>query len=268
MIMPKLGKREIVVRNEIDYTQNLSFEVEINVSKGGEFYFTLTEEQKERLTKMGVDLSKSANRRTNKLGTFYDTSLDKLIGSFRELVADAVAADIIEDKCVIIYKISTACSYTISEGVPVPNGCYLKKEEKDKNGYCKWYSGEDDGRESFGFHIYARIYKKQVLKFRSGQEKTFYWVLKDNEEKERLGEYGKMLNSFILNAANIKDPSVNSFLRYSMNGRFVIDYNEPNAKFFYDLLISVCKLNEQIKDFVKEPEKMQALINSSNKLLT
>ena len=51
MTMPKLGKREIVVRNEIDYTQNVSFEVEIYVSKGGEFYFTLTDEQKERLKK-------------------------------------------------------------------------------------------------------------------------------------------------------------------------------------------------------------------------
>ena len=42
---------------------------------------------------------------------------------------------------------------------------------------------------------------------------------------------------------------------------------DKNAKFFYDVLIAVCRMNEQIKGFIKEPEKLQQLINSQVKLL-
>jgi hypothetical protein len=264
--MAKLGKRNIEVQSNIDYTQRISFDVDINVSKDGEFYFTLNDEQKETLYKLGVDISSTFNHRTHKIGTFYSNSLDLLISNFKALVSDAVSAETLEDKYVIIYKISTACSYTTSEGIPVPNGTYAKKEEKDKDGYCKWYKGESDGENGFGFNIYAAVYKKQVLKFRNGKVKTFYWALNYKQSETELGEFGKRLNHFKLETADIRDPySPNS--HSSMYGRSEIDYNEANAKFFHDLLVSVCKLNEQIKHFVNEPDKMQMVINSSMKLL-
>lgn len=37
--------------------------------------------------------------------------------------------------------------------------------------------------------------------------------------------------------------------------------------FFYEVLIAVCRMNEQIKGFIKEPEKLHMLINSQVKLL-
>ena len=262
--MAKLGKRTIEVHNDIDYMQRISFDVEIYVSKEGEFYFTLSKEQKERLLKLGVDLSSTINKRTCAVGTFRSNSLDTLISNFKNLVSEAVSAETLEDKFVVLYKISTNCSYTMSEGIPVPDGTYLKKEEKDGE-YCKWCQGEGDGENGFGFYVYAAVYNKQVLKFNNGDVKTFYWCL-NRDESKKLGEYGERLNHFRLKTGDIRDPyGERSFTK--MGGRNEIDYNETNAKFFYDMLVAVCKLNEQIKHFANEPEKMQAIINTSTKLL-
>ena len=47
--MAKLGKRKISVSSSIDHTQRLGFEVEVNVSKDGQFYFSLDADQMKTL---------------------------------------------------------------------------------------------------------------------------------------------------------------------------------------------------------------------------
>lgn len=263
--MAKLGKREIIVENKIDPTIKFRFEVEINVSKNGEFYFTLDEEQKECLLNSGVNLNNTVNHKTKKIGTFYSDTLEKLISDFEELLQDAVSAEVIEDKFVILYYISTGCTYCLANGEPVPNGYYVPIEERIDGQYVNWIEGTDKGENGFGFKAYAKIYKKQVLRFKSGIEKTFFYVVR-YEQKEELGEYGKKLSDIILPAQDIRD-AYREPLNWSMGQKKEIAYTEENAKFFYDVLIAVCRMNERIKGFIKEPEKLQQLINSQVKLL-
>lgn len=131
--------------------------------------------------------------------------------------------------------------------------------------YVNWIEGTDKGENGFGFKAYDKIYKKQVLRFKSGIEKTFFYVVR-YEQKKELGEYGKKLSDIILPAQDIRD-AYREPLSWPMGQKKEIAYTEENAKFFYDVLIAVCRMNERIKGFIKEPEKLQQLINSQVKLL-
>ena len=264
--MAKLGKHRISVENSIDYKERIGVDVEINVSKDGEFYFSLDDDQKQMLLDHGVNLSSTYNKRTHKTGTFYANSLAELKKNFKAILEEAVSGEILEDKHVILYQITTRCSYCVSEGVPVPNGTYIKDDEKIDGCYAQWQEGTErcEGA-NFGFSIFAQVYHKQVFKFKSGAIKTFYWFM-NHEQSEKLGEYGKRLNDFSLKAFDIRDAYSNNS-NYQMNGKLEIDYTEDNTKFFYNLLISICKLNEQIKDFIKEPKLLQQIINQQVKLL-
>lgn len=264
--MAKLGKHTISVENSIDYREKIGIEVEINVSKDGEFYFSLSDDQVNMLLDKGVDLSKTFNKRTKKIGTFYAKSLAELKKNFQTILEEAISGEIIEDKNVILYNVTTHCSYCLSEGLPVPNGYYLKKEELRDGNYADWHEGtvKNEGG-SFGFSAYAQVYHKQIIKFKSGKDKTFYWAM-NHEQLEQLGEYGKRLNHFSLKAFDIRDAYGNGN-SWNMNGKLEIDYTEENAKFFHDILVGICKLNEQIKNFVKKPELLQQIINSQIKFL-
>ena len=264
--MAKLGKHKISAENPADRTEGLGVEVEINVSKDGEFYFTLNEEQVELLQKHGVDLKDALNRRTHKVGTFYAKSLDELKDNFKKLLEEAVSGQILEDRNVILYEIRTFCAYCMSEGVPVPNGYYVKDDEKE-DGYAKWYKGTDESDGSWGLTVYAQIYRKQVIKFKSGNVKTFFWAISYNDSK-KLGEYGTRLNHLSLKATSIRDAHNDSrWGSFNMGIKKEMDYTEENAKFFYDLLLNICKLNERIKDLAQEPEKLQQVISSQTRLL-
>ena len=258
--MAKLGKRELVVENKIDSTIKFRFEVEINVSKKGEFYFTLNDKQKETLLNSGVNLNNTINHKTKQIGT-----LDKLLYEFKEILKEAVSAEVIEDKFVILYSIETGCIYCLASGEPVPNGYYVPIEERKDGPDYNWVEGTTKGSNGFGFSAYAKIYKKQVLRFKSGQEKTFFYVIRHNQ-KEELGDYGKKLSDLILPAQDIRD-AYSKTNNWAMGKKKEIAYTEENAKFFYEVLIAVCRMNEQIKGFIKEPEKLQMLINSRVKLL-
>lgn len=263
--MAKLGKKEIFVSNEFDPTVKFRFEIDINVSKNGEFYFTLNEEQKEQLLNNGVNLSCTYNRKTHKTGTFYSDTLDKLLSDFEELLKEAVSGEVVEEKNVILYYINTGCWYCLSKGGPVPNGYYVPVEERIDNKFVNWVEGTNNGENGFGFKVYAKMYKKKVIRFKSGQEKTFFYVLSYREDSE-LGEYGKKLSAFNIPARDIKD-AYGEYSHSPMGQKKEIVYTEENAKFFYNLLITICKMNEQIKGFIKDPEKLQHLINSQVKLL-
>lgn len=263
--MAKLGKREIIVHSDVDYTQKIRFEVELNVSKDGHFYFTLDEEQKKTLTDLGVDLRKYMNLKTKKSGTFYNTKLESLISDFENLLKEAISGEILVNKYVILYEIRTDCTYCTAHGIPVPNGYYVPKEELKDGQYANWVEGIGKGENGFGFRVYARVFNKQVIRFRSGVEKTFFYVIRYDKINE-LGEFAKKLNSFILPAFDIK-PTGDAPIGWSMGNKKEIAYTEDNAKFFCDLMIAVCKLNEQIKGFVKEPELLQQIIDSQMKFL-
>ena len=264
--MAKLGKRRISVSSDIDHTQRLGFDVEINVSKDGKFYFSLDSDQQKTLLDYGVDLSRNINRHTHKIGTFYADTLEKLEKDFRCLLEEAISGEVIEDKFVILYRIRTACNYCMGGGVPVPNGYYVPQEERLEGNFVNWIEGTDKGEGSFGFNVYAQVYHKQIIRFKSGQEKTFYWFV-NYAKIDKLGEYGKRLNAFTLAAFDIRDAGKNGWDNYGMDGKKEIAYTEENAKFFCDILTAICKMNEQIKGFIKEPDLLQKVIDSQTQLL-
>ena len=81
-----------------------------------------------------------------------------------------------------------------------------------------------------------------------------------------VGAAGRMLNDFSLQAFDIKDADRGP-IGWSMGDKKEMAYTEENAKFFYNLLIAICKINEQVKNFVNEPELLQEIIHKQVKLL-
>jgi hypothetical protein len=150
----------------------LEFDIEINVSKDGKFYFSLGSDQQKILLDYGVDLSRNINRHTHKIGTFYADTLEKLEKDFRCLLEEAISGEVIEDKFVILYRIRTACNYCMGGGVPVPNGYYVPQEERLEGNFVNWIEGTDKGEGSFGFNVYAQVYHKQIIRFKSGGRTT------------------------------------------------------------------------------------------------
>lgn len=261
--MAKLGKRNIKVHNPVDWNQSISVDIDVMVSKDGEFYFTVSQDDIDMLENYGVDFSNSYNKRTHKKGTFYGSELNKLVNDFKQMLEVAVSGETLVDEYVILYFINTGCTYYLANNQIFPNGTYTKEEGKWIDGDKKMSS---DSRSSFGFNVYAQIYRKQVIRFHNGKEKKFYFRVSFEQKQKNLGEYGRMLNDFSLQAFDIKDADRGP-IGWNMGDKKEMAYTEENAKFFYNLLIAICKINEQVKNFVNEPELLQEIIHKQVKLL-
>lgn len=230
--------------------QDLNFSYKIYVNKEGEFSTTLPTDIVALFSKAGIALDR--NRARNQGYLFADT-YEGLKKKVLELIHEYHSKETIEDKIVVQYIIQTTCSYCLDiDGNIVPNRSPLWTKTNDS----RWKGGTIDQHamepKPYGFQVYARGCQKEVNKYKSGTIKTEYHYLGINDIEE--GTYLHWLNSF----AAMTAPRGEKLKE--------IDYTEENAKFFVDLITSICQLNEKIKDFVT-PDKILSIINSKQKLL-
>lgn len=105
-------------------------------------------------------------------------------------------------------------------------------------------------KSAFGFQVYAKPYLKRLSKYGNGKERIEYEEL----ELER-GSYVDWLNSVTcISKANPHNPVKE------------VDCNECTAKLFVDMIKSICKINEQIKDFL-EPDQIKQIAKGERKFI-
>lgn len=232
-------------------SREIDFKYDINITKDGIFNTTLPADISELLNGAGIRLERN---RLKNLGYFTSSTIDELRSEVNSVISEYLSRELKDDKIVIQYIIQTTCAYCLDiTGEIVPNGHFeFTKTEKIewKSGTIKQSAGY---RYPFGIRIYAKPFRKKTYRFRSGKEKAEY------ERMHVKGISDKPSYLYWLDSVcGIEKPKGENIKE--------IDYNEDIAKFFVDLLKSICRLNEQIKDML-EPESIKQVVEQKIKFL-
>ena len=253
---------KITERDPKDFCNHLIFDLQVSISQDGMFKCYLPDNIVELFKKSGIEVHLNPGRRS-KEGFYMFNTLEGLISQIQADISEYFSRELIESKIVIRYKIATTCAYSInSEGKIVPN-CYevdWGKEDEDLN----WRHGTEsqDAAHSnpYGILVYAKPFNKKTYRYKSGIEKVELEGYYTNGHSFKEGRYLYYLASF----ASMSVPSD----RYEdgEQGLAELNYTEDVAKFFVDLLTSICNLNEKIKNLLS-PEELIKVIESGQKLL-
>ena len=235
--------------------ESLAFSYDVYADKEGFFTTTLPQEVVEKLRAANIDLN------TNRLGNyghFSNNTLDGLKQEVRNVVDEFFSRKLTCRKIVIRYVIQTTCAYCIdTDGTIVPNGNWTKREGYSwKNGTI---STDATNRHPFGIQVYAQPYVREDYAYKSGMKKTEYILMCYADESiEKIIEKGYFLRWL----ADIPCQDVPEGTRNPME----MDYTEEVAAFFVNLISSICKLNEKIKDKL-DPKSILQLISNKQHLL-
>lgn len=236
--------KEVVAVANNDRDTMMKVKIDVSVSKDGIFTTTLRSEDAEAIESYGVELKQN---RAGRSGFFRSDTMAGLIHEVHEVLKMCLNYKVVLQTPVIRYNFKTSCSYLLDGDEVVPNGYYLKNYNGD------WKSGTVDNRGftstgCFGVNVFARPCIKRVVEYNNGQQKIFY----DRTEFDK-GSYMRILNDF---------EGMNESLQgviYEMEG------TEKNAKFFVDMLKSICIFNERLKGLL-DNNLLEKAINSQKQL--
>lgn len=228
----------------------LQFSYTVYVNQEGDFTTTIPFEIASMFKEAGVDMG--FNRRCDP-GFFRSRSLEGLNKEVSKASADFLSRKMVSEKIILKYQISTNCHYCLNdEGEIVPNGTYVKK------GQYKWKDGTRNstamGNLSYGFNVYVKPYMRRDYEYKSGATKTEYDIVREDEIEEDL-KCLKWLNGIV----HIAEMDYGDTTKE-------IEYTEEIALFFVNLIKSICKINEQIKD-VLDPESIKKIAEKGLPLL-
>lgn len=237
--------KEVTATSYDDRDTRIKVKINVTVNSDGLFTTTLSKEDAELIESYGVELKPN---RTGRAGFFKSDTMADLISQVHDVLKLCVEYKVVSLTPVIRYNFKTACSYIMNGDEPVPNGYYVenysvhdwKQGTIDNNGFTS--------TGCYGVNIYAKPYMKRVVEYGNGEQKIFY----DHKEFEKdtymgvLGSFGGM------------NESLQNHL-YEMEG------TEKNAKFFVDMIKSICIFNERLKGLL-ENDMLEKLINSQAKL--
>jgi len=246
------------------------FKFDVNVSKDGIFSTTLPKDVVKILKDANVSVHK--NQLGNE-GYITSSTHSGLIQAVKDVLAEYKSRELICEKIVLRYVIQTQCSYAKDkEGNICPNPSkewsgmeYGMHDFNNKNPENVWFEGnvtiDSTKNRPFGFLIYAKPFVKRDYQYKSGKQKTEYSsmgfggdVAANALEK---GYYLRWLNA----VPCIAPPDGFRGLKGEE-----MDYTENLAKFFVEMIISICKLNDRIKDFLT-PDKIKEIAENGQKLL-
>ncbi len=237
--------KEVVAIADNDRDMMMKVKIDVSVTKDGIFTTTLSKEDAETIESYGVELE---SNRAGRPGFFRSDTMAGLIHEVHEVLKQCLSYKVVSRTPVIRYNFKTVCNYIMDGDEVVPNGYYLK----DYNG-SEWKCGTFDNRGfsstgCFGVNVFARPYMKRVVEYTNGNQKIFYdrAEFEDGSYMKRLGDFSGM------------DKGAQNHL-YEMEG------TEKNAKFFVDILKSICIFNERLKGLL-ESNSLESLINSQKEL--
>lgn len=248
-----MAKLKAVKIGSGDRDNKLIFKIDININSEGQFTTTLPQDIAEIFS--GANISLERNRLGNK-GFFESSTYDGLLLKIKNVTDEYHSRELIDNELLIKYAIQTMASYCINDkGEVVPNG---KNEWTNLGGNYEWRSGTVSSNATnptpFGFLIYAKPFYKKTYKYKSGIEKIEYEELHFNSEKQENKPYLYWLSE----VCSSRPPSSAQLQE--------IEYTEARAKFFVDMIKSVCALNEKIIDHL-DPESIKLIVETGRKLI-
>lgn len=237
-----------------DKDDGLKFSFDINVDKDGIFSTTLPTSVVELFESAQIKMGR--NRMKNR-GYFTDKTLDGLKKQIKDAAEEYMSKELVSEKIVLKYVIQTRCSYCLDpNGEPVPNG----QSQWVKSDKYEWKNGtvESDATHQtpFGLLVYVEIFWRRDFKYKSGIVKTEYehWTGFGSQNSKKSQPNLQWLEDLISIAPpDGEDPKE-------------IDYTEEIAGFFVNMIKSICKINERIKDFL-EPEAIAKIAASGQRML-
>ncbi len=249
--MAKVSTERILIDKGLD--TEFTFNYDVNVSKDGIFSTTIPVEIAKLLTDAGIELSKN---RLDRPGYLSAKTFSELKVSVRSLADEYMSRELISEKVVIQYAIQTTCKYTFDEaGNICPNGHYSIL------GGGGFYSGttymDANSNEPYGMQVYCKPFVRRDYLYRSGKTKTEYLRTSSGypivADLLGQGEGLRWLDSIV----GIGKPSAKLH---------EIDYTEPVAGFFVQLIKSICAINHRIKDFL-DPDSIKMIVENGGKFL-
>lgn len=235
------------------FGERLKFDLKVNISQDGQFTAYLPDDIAVIFNNAGMELLQNPTRRS-KEGFFSSNTLHGLQEDIKKVIAEYFSMTPVESKKVIRYIIRTTCCYGINNKNEIAPNCDNKWI--DGTSELVWKDGTEkiDNMSShpYGLLVYADVFTKQTFKYKSGKVYIEYNQVDDIKD----GSYADKLSSFI----GICVPD------YDEDNLQEIDYTEEAARFFVELLISICRLNENIKDKL-DPKGIMEIIASQQKLL-
>lgn len=244
------------VRTRDAMDEHVEYKYQISVSVHGKFYCKPDQHFIDTADSMEADLK--AHDAYIVKGTLYSARLSNLEEAMARIVKRYYEKDKIKKELVIIYKIQNQVSYYKRDGSISPNG---ERGPADARG--EWLGDtpkfRGDKWDSYCVKICAQIWVKST-KENTGKVKY------DGPQKGELGEHGNNLNKFLqLNPFYDGDYGSSDYETLSVQYKEMA-YTEERAKFFYDILIAMCKLADKVS-VLKDEDKLLQIINSGTKLL-
>lgn len=230
-------RRTVSAISDLDKDLRIDITVDIDVNAEGLFTTTLKGEDARLIETYGIKLDRN---RVQNPGFFKSDTMAGLIGQIHDVLKQCVNYNVVSRKPVIMYYIDTICSYCLNPetGDICPNG--QSKYTGVGGNFADWKEGTykpcsfDDNY--FGIKFYAEPFMKVEVEYGNGVRKTF---LEGAEWGD--GTYMQWLSDV---------PSFKTRKSYARAQE--IEGTEDNARFFVNLIKSICKLNENIGEFLKE----------------
>jgi hypothetical protein len=234
---------------------SITIKFDINVNQNGDFTTTLPRDIVEQLENAQIKVD--TNRIGNK-GFLSSNTKDGLIKEVSNLAREYVSRELIAETLIIKYSIETQMSYQISiDGKVCPNGSF--------GGGTGWKRGTKETSATypapFGLKVYVGVFTKREWLYKSGVKKETlesHWGSRGITKTEEEAPYLHWISN--LTTISPKD----SFGSMEVNE---MEYTEQAAKFFVDLVSSICLLNEKILPIIKEKSTLLDFINSNRKLI-
>lgn len=247
---------KIVKIDKKEGSLGLSFSYIIYLSNDGIFSATLPQKISTLFRDHGIILNQN---RLGNYGYFASNKMNDLIKQVKNTIDLFFSRKLVKKETVIQFQIRTTCSYCKSRGKNgdiVPNGYWI--EDKYKKGGCDWFGGnitqDAAHRYPYGILVYARPFHKKTFEYIDSSKVFEYENISGNENFDN-EYYLKFLNDFCA-----MDPMRDVEMQE-------IPYTEESAKFFVNLLVSICSLNDKIKEYLNS-DGIQFLIDSKIKLLS
>lgn len=240
--MPLLGK--YTCRNESKSGTTLEFEYELRVNTAGLFSVYIPNDTiVRRLENVGVTFQYNGTG-SRRIKVLTDVTRGGVLRKLHDGVDKLTECETIEED-VIKYSFSANCHYVIGpEGEIRPTGAY-------QEGGFLWNKAKTDSscwtpNYSVGFYAYVA---KKVTYRSDGIERVEYKY----HPSDVIGtEEARLLNSFV------SVPTDDNHLE--------LPYSPDIAMAFYNMMLSLCHVNQRIQAFFEEPEHVLAAIKDQKAL--
>lgn len=252
--MAKIGTELFFIHNE-ERSDKLTFRHDISVSKDGTFSTMLPKDIIEKLKSVKINVHR--NRLSNE-GYLSSNTLEGLKKEVNEVCSQYFKSQVIEKKIVIIYSITTLCSYGMSGNDFIPNlSSEFNPTSQWKDGTAKLYA---TNRSPFGILVAVEIVERRTISYPNGN--TAYvdhsaresGLIREKEKEDYNLKWLNGINSMSFNRGwyGIKESE--------------IDYSPEATSFFVNLITSIFRLNEKIMPFL-DSDGIKKLIEGNHKLL-